>query len=80
MGVTSRKLRPANGPGLLAGQPGRQDAHALERMTQGQIGHGNPVQSIPHSGERGAGDAGMADLIVRTGYHVVEIHNELAPA
>jgi hypothetical protein len=49
-------------------------------MTQGQSRHGNPVQSIPHSGERGAGDAGMADLIVRAGYHVVEIHDELAPA
>jgi hypothetical protein len=67
-------------PGLLAGKPGRQDAHALERMPQGQSGHGNSVQSIPHSGERGAGDAGMADLILRVGYHIFEIHDELASA
>jgi hypothetical protein len=65
---------------LLAGKPGRQNAHALERMPQGESRHGNSVQSIPHSGERGAGDAGMADLILRVGYHVVEIHHELAPA
>jgi hypothetical protein len=38
------------------------------------------VQSIPHSDKRGAGDAGMADPILRVGYHVVEIHDELAPA
>jgi hypothetical protein len=65
---------------LLAGKPGRQDAHALERMPQGESGHGNSVQSIPYSGERGPGDAAMTDLILRVGYHVVEIHDELAPA
>ena len=72
-GSDVKKATAGQRPGLLAGQPGRQDAQALERMTQGQSGHGNPVQSIPHSGERGAGDARMADLIVRAGYHVVEI-------
>src|SRR2546429_9702166 len=65
---------------LLAGEPGRQDAYAFERMPQGESRHGNSVQSIPHSGERDAGDAGMADLILRVGYHIVEIHDELAPA
>ena len=53
---------------LLAGEPGRQDAYALERMPQGESRHGNSVQSIPHSAKRGAGDAGMADLILRAGY------------
>ena len=65
---------------LLAGEPGRQDAHALEHVPQGESGHGNSVQGIPHSDKRGAGDAGMADPILRVGYHVVEIHDELAPA
>jgi hypothetical protein len=49
-------------------------------MAQREGGHGNPVQDIPHSGERGTGDTGMADLVLRAGYHVVEIHDELAPA
>jgi hypothetical protein len=79
MGVTSRKVRPARGLELPAGEPGRQDPDALERMAQGQRRHRDPMQLIPHDMRRGLDDPGLAQPVLRVGHHVIKIHDELAP-
>jgi hypothetical protein len=38
------------------------------------------MQLIPHHGEWGADGARVTHAMVRVGYHVVEIHDEFAPA